>query len=73
VVGERGDFVDCGGVGDGGAGSVDILYILAATGIGTEGGGDEGYGVADTVVTHLAEGIGQERMPVAISPVDGDF
>ena len=58
MLGERGDFVDGGGVGDGGAGSVDILYILAASGIGTEGGGDEGYRVADAVVAHLAESVG---------------
>ena len=73
MVREGRDFVDCGGVGEGGAGAVDILYILAAAGIGAEGRGDEGYGVADTVVTHLSQGIGQEGMPVAVSPVDGDF
>ncbi len=73
MVGERGDFIDLRSVGEGGAGAVEILDVLAAAGVGAEGGGDEGYGVADAVVAHLTEGIGEVGLPVAVSPVDGDF
>ena len=51
--------------------AVDIFEILAATGIRAESGGDEGERAPDAIARHLADGIGQHRMPVAVAPIDG--
>ena len=54
-------------------GARNILGILTAAGIGPEGGRDKRDGIANPVVAHLADGIGQHRMPVAIAPIDRDL
>ena len=53
------------------AGGYDVLAVLAASGIRIESGGEKCQRVPDAGVTHLAERVGQHRMPVAIAPVNG--
>ena len=48
----------------------DVLAVLTATRVGTEGRGEERDRPPHAVIPHLAEGVRQERMPVAISKVD---
>ena len=50
--------------------SGDVLEILLATGIRTVGGRDESNCVLDAVAGHLSKCIREQRMPVAIAPVD---
>ncbi len=49
----------------------DILTILSAAGIRTEGGCHEGQCVLDSVTSHLHQGLRQHGVPVAVAPIDG--
>ena len=51
-------------------GVLDVLKILPAARIRAERRGDKRQGPLDAVFGHLADGVGQQRMPVAIAPVD---
>src|SRR5579872_3026800 len=53
--------------------ALDVLQILAAPRIGAEGGSRERDGVANAVLLHLANGISQQGVPVAIPPINRDF
>ena len=53
-----------------GPGANDVVEILAATRVGAVGGRDESQRAADAVTNHRAQGIGQQRMPVPIAPID---
>ena len=55
------DFLLCAG---------DVLAILAATGVRTVGAGDEGQRVPDAVGCHLPQRVGEQRMPIAVAPID---
>ncbi len=50
--------------------SGNILEILPATRIRTVGGGDKGERVFHTIVTHFAQCIAKQRMPIAIAEID---
>ncbi len=50
----------------------DVLEVLATRRVRAVSGGDERERALDAVVSHLADGVGQIRMPVAIAPVDGE-
>jgi len=54
-------------------GPLNVLQILAAAGIGAERRSWKRDGAADAILLHLANRIGQEGVPVAISPIDRDF
>lgn len=56
----------------GGLRGIEILPVLAATGIAGECGGDKREDAGDAVGLHLGEGVIQQRVPVAIAEVDGD-
>src|SRR5580658_8144363 len=47
----------------------NIFQILPAAGIGCECGGGKSHGAPDSVSAHLAHGIGEHRMPVAVAPI----
>ncbi len=49
----------------------EIFAVLAATGIGGEGGRDKAGRPPDAVAAHLREGVGEKRRPVAVAPVHG--
>ena len=51
-------------------GELDVVEILPAAGIGAERRGDKGQGPFDAVFGHLADGLVEHRMPVAVAPVD---
>ena len=51
-------------------GAGDVFAILPAAGIRTERAGDERQRPLHAVGRHLPQRIGQQRMPVAIAPVD---
>ena len=56
-----------------GARPLDILQILAATRVGTKDGGDESERIAHAVGPHLTQRVGEQRMPIAIAPIDGQL
>src|ERR1700738_4855596 len=47
----------------------DVLTILPAAGIGAESGRDERQSVPMPVLTHAAQSVRQEWVPVSITPV----
>ena len=49
----------------------DVLAVLTAAGIRTEGRGDERDGSLHTVSRHFADCLRKQRMPIAIAPVHG--
>src|SRR5205085_7516583 len=51
--------------------SLDVFAVLPAARIRTISRNDEGERALDSVVPHLPDGVGQERVPVAVAPVDG--
>ena len=53
-----------------GPGVLDVLAILAATGIGTVRRQNDGQSLPNAILGHRAKRIGQHGMPVAIAPVD---
>ncbi len=55
---------------DRGLGPRDIFAVLATAGIGAIRGQHETDGVLDPVAGHLGERVGEERMPVAVAPVN---
>src|ERR1019366_3095822 len=52
------------------ASALDFFQILAATGIGTESRSREPDGAANSVLAHLAKSVCQQRMPIAVTPVN---
>ena len=48
----------------------DVLAILPAAGIRAERAGDERQRAAHAVGRHLPQRVGQQRMPIAIAPID---
>src|ERR1700686_4633185 len=50
--------------------TLDIFQVLPASGIRTEDGSDEGQRASYAVGTHLAQSVGEIRMPVSIPPID---
>ena len=48
----------------------DIFTVLAAAGIRTERRSDEGQRPLHAGGLHFGERVGQERMPVAVAPID---
>ncbi len=48
----------------------DVFAILPASAVATEHAGKEGQGPLASVVTHLPQRIGQQRIPIAIAPID---
>src|SRR5580704_12350871 len=50
---------------------LDVFQVLTATRVRTKDGGDETERPVDAVCAHLPQRVGQERMPVAIAPIDG--
>ncbi len=72
MVEEGTELVDLGRpLADRGPGPVDVVEVLPAARIGAVGGGDERKCAADPVVGHTRHRVGQERVPVAVAPVDG--
>ena len=51
-------------------GGDDIFQILPAAGIRAVSRGEQSHRPANAIGTHLGQRVGQQRMPVAISPVD---
>ena len=51
----------------------NVFAILPAAGIRTERAGEEGEGSLDAIAPHSGEGLWQQRMPVAIAPIDRQF
>src|SRR5580698_1928504 len=51
----------------------DVFAILPASGIRAVSGCHKGERAANAVFLHLAQRIGEHRMPVAISPIDGQL
>ena len=50
----------------------EIFPILAASGVRSERRRGKRDGIANPVAAHLADGVSQHRMPVAIAPVNRD-
>ena len=59
----------CGG-SDGLSRGDDVFTVLTAAGIGTVGRGKDGKDSLHSVGGHLSHGVGQQRMPVAVAPID---
>ena len=71
VVVERAQLVDLRrALADLGARPRDVLEVLAAARVGAVGGGEERERARDAVVGHLPQRVGQQRVPVAVPPVD---
>src|ERR1043165_2162991 len=49
----------------------DVFEILAATGVRAIRRGPKRQRVSNSVIGHLSQRVRQQRMPVAIAPVDG--
>ena len=56
--------------GEQGNGAGQVLAVLAAPGVGAEGGGGQGQDVAGAGVGQLAQGLTDERVPVAVADDD---
>ncbi len=68
---ERAQFFDAGRIRSHfGARLLDIFQVLAASRVRTEDGSDKGERTRHTVGLHLAQRVGEKRMPVAIAPVN---
>ena len=53
--------------------ALDVLKVLTATGVRGKGRGDKRQGTADAVFSHLLQSVRQERVPVSVSPIDGQM
>src|SRR5215472_8027056 len=73
MVEEWPDLVDLRSVFDFVLRTRDVLPVLPASGIRTEGGSHESQSPPDSVVLHLPYGVGEQRMPIAVSPIDGQL
>ena len=72
MVVELSQLVDHGSAGtDHGARVLDVFEVLPARRVRAVCGRDEGERALDAVVAHLTHGVGEQRMPVAVAPVDG--
>ncbi len=48
----------------------DVLAVLPTTAVAAEHAGEKGERTFSTVVTHLSQRVGKQRVPIAVPPID---